>query len=91
MRRAILARDPMCRAVGCTRPSTEADHIVTVAECMRAGVDPNTMANGQGLCAPHHEEKTRAEIKAAQQRGRERNKRAKDVRHPGRSAPGEVG
>lgn len=59
---AILRRDPICRACGAA-PSTQADHILPHAE---GGSDH--MSNGQGLCTPCHDAKTRTE----QARGRAR-------------------
>lgn len=64
IRRRILQRDPTCRCtscpacgpVGCTRPSTQADHRIP-----RAHGGPNTLANGQGLCTNCHDHKTKAE------------------------------
>ena len=54
-RAAVLAREPRCRRCGAR--ATEADHIVPVS---RGGTnDPE--ANGQGLCRPCHDAKTRAE------------------------------
>lgn len=75
-RRRILARDPecMCRSCprctpqGCTRPSTDDDHILNVA---RGGDDSD--ANHQGLCHPCHEHKTQREAQAARDRIAHRN------------------
>ena len=54
-RRRILNRDRTCRH--CRKhPATIADHIVPVAE---GGTDDER--NGQGLCAPCHDVKTKAE------------------------------
>lgn len=63
-RRRILTRDrtcvcpscPACTPAGCTRASTQADHIVP-----RSKGGPNTMSNGQGLCTGCHDVKTKAE------------------------------
>lgn len=55
--------------------STIADHVVPVA---RGG--PDTMANGQGLCGPCHDVKTRAEI--AEGRALKSRRRRPDP-HPG--------
>jgi 5-methylcytosine-specific restriction protein A len=62
-RKLVLARDPLCRVCygsDCVRPATVADHIMPL--------DPNdpsagdwSMGNGQGLCAPCHNEKTAGE------------------------------
>lgn len=83
VRRRILRRDPTCRCTGCRHhngpcasPSTIADHIVPKAE---GGSDQET--NGQGLCAPCHDEKTRAE--AARGRARRSRKRPTTTKHPG--------
>ena len=63
VRRRILRRDPTCRChgctacttAGCTRPSTEADHVIEVAD---GGSHHET--NGQGICHPCHQRKTLA-------------------------------
>lgn len=60
MRRAILARDPICRDCR-QQPATEADHITSHAECLRRGINPDTLDNGQGLCHDCHAAKTRRE------------------------------
>ena len=64
-RAAILKRDRYCP---CGRPATEADHRRSVADCQRAGIDPNTLDNGQGLCPDCHALKTAAEKRQGQQR-----------------------
>ncbi|WP_169923725.1 HNH endonuclease signature motif containing protein [Propionicimonas paludicola] len=78
IRAKILRRDPTCQCPGCpnctpngcTQPSTIADHRIPHAECLRQGINPDTLDNGQGLCSPCHDHKTRGE----QQAGRERLK-----------------
>lgn len=55
-RKMVLARDPLCRHPGCGAPATDADHIVPLA---RGGTW--SLQNGQGLCHPHHSEKTARE------------------------------
>lgn len=54
-RRAVIARDPICKACG-RRPSTEADHIVA-----RADKGSDDMANLQGICRRCHAAKTAIE------------------------------
>lgn len=89
-RLAILRRDPTCRCAGCphctpngcNRPSTIADHILNHAACQRAGIDPDTLDNGQGLCGGCHDVKTRAEQVA----GRARLKPRRTPRHPSDAA-----
>lgn len=78
-RRAILARDPICQACG-TAPSTDADHIVPVAE---GGSEHIT--NGQGLCAECHQVKSDAERQRGLARGNQRRPREqrKPEPHPG--------
>jgi 5-methylcytosine-specific restriction enzyme A len=59
MRELLFARDPMCvmcRAQGLRVLATERDHKVSLAE---GGNDDQD--NEQGLCSPHHREKTLAE------------------------------
>ncbi|GAA4680374.1 HNH endonuclease signature motif containing protein [Nocardioides nanhaiensis] len=65
-RSAVLRRDGVCRACG-QRDAVEADHVRPVADG-GARYDP---ANGQGLCAPCHDSKTRSE-NAARNRQRAR-------------------
>ena len=60
---AVLKAQPWC-ARGCGRRSVHADHVVPVA--LGGSNDPNT--NGQGLCAPCHEAKTKAEARARARR-----------------------
>ena len=72
-RRAILQRDPVCP---CGRPSTQADHIVPVAE---GGSDDES--NGQGLCRSCHDTKTAAE--AARARARVPRRHRDRESHPG--------
>ena len=54
-RRAILARDPVCRHCGIAQ-ATHADHITA----LRKGGD-FSLENGQGLCASCHNRKTAKE------------------------------
>lgn len=79
VRRAILRRDPVCRACG-QRPSTEADHVIAWAE---GGT--HTVANGQGLCKPCHAAKTKAEAQRGYRRWQERRPRQRRPaeKHPG--------
>jgi 5-methylcytosine-specific restriction endonuclease McrA len=75
VRRAILARDPVCRACR-TVPSAEVDHI-------RPGNDHRPQ-NLQGLCTPCHAVKTAreaAEGRRAYWSTRQRRRPAE--RHPG--------
>ena len=70
-RRRILDRDPICRCTGCdtcgrtgcTRPSTQADHVVAITD---GGSQHES--NGQGLCKPCHDRKTGAAIHAKRPR-----------------------
>jgi 5-methylcytosine-specific restriction enzyme A len=80
MRTAILRLYPVCCACGRAR-STVADHIISHADCIRAGINPDTISNGQGLCGTCHDVKTKAEARA----GRARQPRAKrpPEKHPG--------
>ncbi len=55
-RKRILMRDPVCKWSGCTQPSTEVDHIIPRS---RGGTEADH--NLQGLCKPHHSEKTARE------------------------------
>lgn len=81
-RRAILTRDPVCRAPGCTAPSVIADHIVNHTQAKRYGwtiEQYHDEHNGQGMCRRHHDEKTKRE----QDAGR-RTRRRESEPHPGR-------
>ena len=49
LRKAVLARDPVCKTRGCGRPSTHCDHIVPRS---RGGAD--TADNCRGLCTSCH-------------------------------------
>jgi 5-methylcytosine-specific restriction protein A len=64
-RDAVLTHEPACRNCGSTT-NLRADHIIPVADG-GAHHDPN---NGQTLCEPCHEAKTRAEQAARRQRRR---------------------
>ncbi len=82
-RARILHRDPVCRcsgcpactAHGCTRPSTEDDHVVPVAE---GGSD--YLSNRRGICSPCHAVKSRAEAARGAAR---RSARRTPPPHPG--------
>lgn len=65
-RAEVLAREPVCRWPGCSAPATHADHIVP----WRHGGARYDVANGQGLCARHHNTKTATEVNARRRRGR---------------------
>lgn len=83
-RRRILNRQPVCAVAGCGARSTIADHIIGLADGRARGL-PESMLhswqqNGQGMCGPHHDEKTKQEIS----RGRQRKSRYRPAeRHPG--------
>lgn len=68
---AVLARDTVCRWPGCTRPATEADHVVSIGQ----GGDPHDPAGGAGLCREHHAAKTRAEAAEGRRRAAARGRR----------------
>lgn len=80
VKRAILKRDRWCAQCG-ERASTQADHIKPIAE---GGA--NTLDNGQGLCDPCHDAKTRREA----QRGYRRwnTERRPTNKHPSEQHPG---
>ncbi|WP_415171600.1 HNH endonuclease [Nocardioides sp.] len=61
--RAVLRRDPICRCCGIAA-ATEADHVIPIADGGAHHID-----NGQGLCVPCHDAKTRRE-NAARNRAR---------------------
>ena len=83
MRALVLADDPVCRCTGCpqctptgcTRPSTDDDHIIPRSE---GGTDHR--GNRRGVCHPCHEHKSRQE--AARGRRRLSTKRPTE-KHPG--------
>ena len=68
-RSEVLDRSPVCQWPGCTAPASEADHIVPIAD----GGARTDLANGQALCEPHHDLKTRLE-------NAERNRRRAQAR-----------
>jgi 5-methylcytosine-specific restriction protein A len=90
VRAEILRRDPVCVCTGwcgrhpgrCTAPSSIADHIVPHAE---HGTDD--LSNGQGLCSPCHDVKTRAEIARGKFRVSKAAARRDPEPHPGRLVP----
>ncbi len=58
-RRAVLARDPVCKMDGCDEPSTDADHFpLDRATLTLRGLNPNDPAHGRGLCGTHHKQET---------------------------------
>src|SRR5689334_17344662 len=67
---------PACTTRGCTKPSTEDDHVVPWFE---GGTDADH--NHQGMCSPCHSIKTKAE--AARARARAPKARRKPEQHPG--------
>lgn len=85
-RRRVLARDPVCTCpgcekctpTGCSRPSTEDDHLVPISQ----GGDSSTVVddNHGGKCVPCHKHKSRKETEAA--RWALRPQRPSE-RHPG--------
>ncbi len=84
IRRQVLQRDPTCTCTGCrhhnepcTDRSTEADHIIPIAEH-----GTNTADNGAGLCAPCHQCKTIDEALRARRRITASRRRA-PTPHPG--------
>lgn len=60
-RRLFLMRNPLCvecEKEGRTQPAEEVDHIIPL---FKGG--PDTWANLQGLCKPHHLEKTAQDLR----------------------------
>lgn len=58
-RAAVLTRDPVCVAPGCTAPSTVADHYpLSRRELVLRKLNPNDPRHGRGLCASHHNRST---------------------------------
>lgn len=49
LRKAVLARDPVCRTPGCGRPSSHADHVVP-----RSAGGEDVLSNLRGLCQSCH-------------------------------------
>lgn len=74
IRPRILRRDPVCKAQGCSSPSTEVDHI-------QRGNDHRD-TNLQGLCSYHHRQKSLAEAAAARWAPNKRTTRQTE-KHPG--------
>lgn len=52
--KAYLAAHPTCTVPGCGNPASHVDHI----KAIRAGGDGYDPQNLQGLCQPHHAQKT---------------------------------
>ena len=59
-RRAVLLRDPICKACD-NRLSTEVDHIKPLSQ----GGDPYSLANLRGICNPCHAAKSAQESRQA--------------------------
>lgn len=67
-REAVLAGNPMCACTGwcgqhhgpCAAPGAQADHIIAIA----LGGSRLARSNGQALCAPCHQVKTRLDTAA---------------------------
>ncbi len=81
MRAKIITRDPICMTCG-VNLSVIADHKMSHADCLRLGLDPDTLDNGQGLCQPCHDIKTKQEQRAGRAR---RSTKRPAPRHPGLS------
>ncbi len=69
LRVTVLRRDPTCRHPGCPARSTDVDHVIAN--------DDHRLTNLQGLCNPHHVEKTNRE------RPHRGTNRRPPERHPG--------
>lgn len=68
MRASLFQREPlcvMCKALGLVELATQRDHIVSLEE---GGADDES--NEQGLCQPHHDEKSLGERLRARRRSR---------------------
>jgi 5-methylcytosine-specific restriction enzyme A len=90
LRARVLRRDKYCRCEGCSacyqeeedegciRVSTEADHLIPVAE---GGEE--VMNNLRGKCSQCHKEKIKREAIRGQQRRAGRSRFAQDPGHPG--------
>ncbi len=57
LRRQVLTAQPWCAVLGCTELARDVDHITPLAQ----GGSPWDKTNLQGLCKPHHSQKTRTE------------------------------
>jgi 5-methylcytosine-specific restriction enzyme A len=80
-RKIIEKQDGICKRAGCEEPATDVDHIVPLW-CGGSNRDDNL----EGLCAPHHRQKTSAEAKV---RGKVKRieKRIKGERKPRKPIP----
>ena len=58
LRRQVIQEHPFCQEPGCTRPTTDVDHVIP----MREGGEPYDRANLQALCHAHHSGKTAREV-----------------------------
>ena len=70
MKRRVKRRDNY-RCVKCGAVGEQVDHIIPVARCVEAGVNPHTMENLQLLCRGCHKEKSDAEREEGKRRSRE--------------------
>jgi hypothetical protein len=52
-RRAVLRRDPVCTIDGCTEPSTQADHVIPIAD-LKAMYPPGDIRAHLLACDPRH-------------------------------------
>lgn len=63
----MLIEQPICAWPGCAALATQDDHIVGWSQRKAHGMTDEQWDhrdNHQGLCKPHHDEKTRLEAKA---------------------------
>ena len=81
LRLTILRRDKR-RCYLCHRPAIEVDHIVSHAECIRLGIDPDLPANLAAICVACHRAKSSAEGLAARRRQSSQARRPPEP-HPG--------
>lgn len=58
-RLALLAERPWCESEGCEERAVHVDHVVPRRVLVAQGVaDPDAFEHLQGLCRPHHGQKT---------------------------------
>lgn len=58
LRRQVLREQPLCATEGCGQPSEVVDHVIPLVERIELAFE---RVNLQGLCADHHNSKTRLE------------------------------
>lgn len=86
MRARVLHEQPICAIDGCDRASTQDDHIVGWSDRVTHGMTIaqwDARENHQGLCAGHHDDKTKTEAATARATTPRVTQTRQPERHPG--------